>query len=293
MKAWILAARMKTLGASWVPVLATSAWVYRTQSTVSLWVFLCALGSSLAIQIATNLFNDAIDFEKGADPVHRLGPKRVTATGMIPVKKVYRAGFLCVGIATLLGVPLVVHGGWPILVLGITSLALAYGYTGGPFPLAYLGLGDLFVFLFFGIAAAFGTYFLETKSSVIPASVWILASQIGLWATVLIAINNFRDFESDRSNHKMTLPARFGPTFSRVEITALLIVPYLLGAYFWGTHENIKAAFLPLLTLPIAFKIIYSVWSEEPSERFNRLLAMSGAVHMLSGLLLVASFLWK
>lgn len=294
MKSWVMAMRPKTLGAAWVPVICASALAAsRMDEPLQRWIVICALLSSLFIQIATNLFNDAIDFKKGADSVSRLGPTRVTQAGLIPIQTVFRAGVVCALVAAAFGAPLVWHGGTPIVVLGLVSLFLAYGYTGGPWPLAYLGLGDLFVFLFFGLGAVLGTYYLQSQSLDFPNEAWILASQIGLWATALIAINNFRDSEEDRRNRKMTLAARFGASFSRIEILVLLIGPYVIGFLFWPGQGFFKAGTLPLLTLPLALRICHRVWTLEPSRQFNALLAQSGAVHMLSGVLLALGFYLK
>jgi 1,4-dihydroxy-2-naphthoate octaprenyltransferase len=290
---WLMAVRPKTLGAAWVPVIATAALAFALGQPIEFWIVTCALFASLFIQLATNLFNDAIDFKKGADDATRLGPTRVTQAGLISVGKVSGAALCCSGIALGLGIPLVIQGGAPILILGVVCLFLAYGYTGGPWPLAYLGLGDLFVFIFFGLAAVLGTFFLQSGSLVFPVEIWTLGTQIGLWATVLIAINNFRDSESDRRHKKMTLAARFGATFSRVEITLLIFSPYVLGVLVWPTVGLTWAAYLPLLVLPLAAWIARDVWHLNPSERFNVLLARSGAVHLSSGLLLAAGFMIK
>jgi 1,4-dihydroxy-2-naphthoate octaprenyltransferase len=288
-----MAMRPKTLGAAWVPVISASLLAHAMGLRVKAWIVVFALLSSLMIQIATNLFNDAIDFKKGADTGARIGPTRVTASGLVSIRNVYFGGIVCVLAAIALGVPLVIHGGLPILVLGLVSVVLAYSYTGGPFPLAYLGLGDIFVFLFFGLAAVLGTYFLQTQILSFPPEAWILASQLGCWATVLIAINNFRDAASDRVHNKMTLSARFGAGFSRIEISLLLLTPYIFGYFFWSHSGWTAAAFLPLLTLPISLRISLRIWRTAPSKAYNQLLAQSGAVHMLSGLLLGFGFYLK
>lgn len=290
---WLMAVRPKTLGAAWVPVIAAAALTHALGQAVAVGIVACALISSLFIQIATNLFNDAIDFKKGADDSKRLGPTRVTQAGLISIQKVFAGGVVCALIALGFGIPLVIQGGVPILVLGLVSLFLAYGYTGGPWPLAYLGLGDLFVFIFFGLAAVMGSFYLQTQSLDFPVAAWTLASQIGLWATVLIAINNFRDHQGDRQHGKMTLAARFGPLFSRIEITVLCVSPYAIGLWIWPSVDLAWAAYLPLVTLPLALVICKNVWSWEPSEKFNRLLAMSGALHLLTGLLIAAGLLFE
>jgi 1,4-dihydroxy-2-naphthoate octaprenyltransferase len=286
LKSWIQAARPKTLGAAWVPVIAATALSYSIAQTWHLWVLICALVSSLMIQIATNLFNDSIDFKKGADTAKRLGPMRVSASGLISPSRVSRVAFAFCVLAFVFALPLVLKGGGVILLLAFISLFFAYGYTGGPFPLAYLGLGDLFVLLFFGFASVLGTFYLQTGAKDVPTAAIVLSIQIGLWATALIAINNFRDWQEDLSNRKMTLSARFGPLFSRIEISFLLIFPFVLGLVFWSQNRSTFAAYLPLIALPLAVKVVICVWRWEPSTRFNALLAQTGAVHLITGVCL-------
>jgi 1,4-dihydroxy-2-naphthoate octaprenyltransferase len=291
-KIWVLAARPKTLSAAWVPVLVGTAAATTLAAEWSGVVLGCALVSSLVIQIATNLFNDAIDFKKGADTSARLGPTRVTASGSVSPGAVFVAAWICLAIAVLLGIPLVLRGGMPILGLGLVSLFLAYGYTGGPFPLAYLGLGDAFVYLFFGLIAVGGTYFLHTLSIEPIGAVLLAGSQIGLWATSLIAINNFRDSAEDLRNKKLTLAARFGARFSRIEISVLALLPFALGLAFWPPYGYLAAGLLPLFALPLAFRLVGRIWSWDPSPAYNELLALAGAIHAITGVLLAAGLLW-
>ncbi len=296
LRSWWMAARPKTLSAAWVPVLVATALSARFSGQFNGMVLACALLSSLFIQVATNLFNDAIDHRKGADTEARLGPTRVTASGMISSRAVFTAGWLCAAVAFSLGIPLVLQGGLPILAVGVVSLFLAYGYTGGPFPLAYLGLGDLFVILFFGLIAVGGTTYLHSGSiesfEALAAPALMAGLQIGLWAAVLIAINNFRDSAEDLRNKKLTLAARFGTRFSRIEISTLLFLPFLVGAAYWPSAGAPLAGLLPLLTLPVAFLIARRIWLWQPSPAFNGLLALAGALHAVAGLLLAGGLLW-
>ncbi|MEN9724047.1 MAG: 1,4-dihydroxy-2-naphthoate octaprenyltransferase [Pseudomonadota bacterium] len=286
-RTWILAIRPKTLSAAWVPVLLGSALAKRLHGNWNAKIAIMALASSLLIQVATNLFNDALDFKKGADGAQRLGPTRVTASGMASPKAVFLAGWISLTLALIFGVPLIIEGGLPIFALGVVSLFLAYGYTGGPFPLAYLGLGDLFVYLFFGLIAVGGTFFLQTQTLRPAIPVLVAASQIGLWATALIAINNFRDSAEDLRNHKLTLSARLGARFSRIEITSLLIFPFVLGLGYWPVNQGAwSAGILPMLAFPLAVRISYDVWKTDPSPHYNDHLARAGVTHLLAGLLL-------
>lgn len=239
--------------------------------------------AALFIQIATNLINDSIDFAKGADTESRIGPKRVTQSGLFTSRTVMLGGFFFLLLALGCGIPLVIRGGVPIVWIGIPSLLLAYGYTGGPYPLAYRGLGDLFVLLFFGLIAVTGVYYLNTLEFSIAALV--AGAQVGLLATVLIAINNMRDIEQDRLVNKKTMAVRFGVGFVRTEVIVIIAVTYALGVYWWSMDFK-WAAILPLLTLPLGVKLIRAVQLAEPSAEMNALLAQSAALHLGFGLLL-------
>lgn len=285
---WILALRPKTLTAALVPVVVATALVKAEGVEVKWWISIATLFASFLIQIATNLINDAIDFEKGADTAERVGPVRVTQSGLLTAKQVKRGAYICLAVAFLTGIPLVLHGGWPIMVIGLLSLAMAYGYTGGPFPLAYLGLGDLFVILFFGLIAVMGTHFLHSGLWSLPAAV--AGIQIGFLATVLIAINNLRDCEQDRKVGKRTLAARFGARFAKWEIAILSYSPFLLGA-FYAPQGWKWAAYAPLVAVPLAGRVVRSVWGAESGEELNRSLAKAAGLQIVFGFALALG-LW-
>lgn len=196
-------------------------------------------------------------------------------------------GSLCFVLAVVCGVPLVMKGGWVIVGIGLASVLMGYAYTAGPFPLAYLGLGDLFVILFFGLLAVMGVVFLNTGEWLIEA--FILGLQIGLHATVLIAINNLRDRSGDVLVNKKTLAVRFGVRFSRWEIAALCFLPFLFNIYWWWEGYKIPAL-VSLLALPLAVKITKNVFSTEPSPAYNRFLGQAAGLHMAFGLLLAMGF---
>lgn len=288
MKNWLLAIRPKTLTAALVPVGVAAALSYKNESNFPLWISLCALIAALAIQIATNLLNDAIDFKKGSDREDRIGPVRVTQSGLIEHKKVLQVGLVFLFVALVFGLPLAIHGGLPILIVGICSLFLAYSYTGGPFPLAYLGLGDVFVFIFFGLIAVCGIYFLHYGQ--ISTEAVVAGSQIGLLATVLIAINNLRDVNQDRQSNKKTWAVRFGEKFVKIEIYFLILFSFLLLG-FWFQMGRYWAALLPLFTLPVALVLIRAIHKNQPSPKYNGFLAQSALLHLLFGLLLSIGFL--
>jgi 1,4-dihydroxy-2-naphthoate octaprenyltransferase len=287
MNPWILAARPRTLGAAVVPVLAGTALAASAQAfqpIVTALIVACAV----LIQIATNFFNDAIDHAKGADTADRLGPTRVTSSGLLSGRQVITGALVCLALAALLAVPLVLRGGWPILALGLLSLFLAYAYTGGPFPLAYLGLGEVFVILFFGVFAVAGTFYLHTLGW---AWAPVLAGlQIGLHSSVLLAVNNLRDIETDRIAHKRTLAARFGLGFARHETAALVIGPFVIG-FLWLPLGYLWAFVLPLVALPLAIWLSRACLNATPERRVNQLLAQAAALHAVFGLLLTLGFL--
>ncbi len=282
---WLLAVRPKTLTAALVPIVVGTAIAYLDGGTLRLWVAGLALAASFFIQVGTNFVNDAIDFKKGADTEERVGPVRVTQSGLLSAKAVMAGGAACFVVAVLLGAPLVWVGGWPILVIGLFSVACGYGYTGGPFPLAYVGLGDVFVMLFFGLIAVTGTHFLVSASW----SVWALLGglQVGAHATVLIAINNLRDRTTDARVGKRTLAVRLGERGAKGEITALAVAPFVLG-FAWCARGAWWAALLPLLSLPVAVTLIRDVLRTPPSAAYNGYLARSAKLHLLFGLLLAA-----
>jgi 1,4-dihydroxy-2-naphthoate octaprenyltransferase len=239
--------------------------------------------AAIFIQIATNFINDAIDFAKGADSDSRIGPQRVTQSGLLSHKQVMQAAVFFLLLALICGIPLVLKGGLPIVLIGLISLALAYGYTGGPFPLAYLGLGDLFVILFFGLIAVGGTFFLQTGSF---SSVVIFPGlQVGFLATVLIAINNLRDAPEDAKVGKKTLAVRFGQTFAKAEITVLCYAPYFLGIAYEERGWT-WAAYGPLITVPLVSRLVRGIWSSSASYSMNRFLVLAAAVHLLFGIAL-------
>ncbi len=271
---WIHAARPKTLGAAVAPVAAGSVLGWKLGGEWSWLLFGCTLGSCLALQVATNWFNDALDFLKGADTEARLGPRRITAAGVVSPRAVLAAAAAMLGLAAVLSLPLLQARGWPILAIGIPSLYFCYGYTGGPLPLAYRGLGELFVVLFFGFVAVAGSAFVQSGQWSFDALV--AGFQIGCLSTVLIAVNNLRDLDEDRSTGKRTLAARFGPRFARIEITLLILLPHLAGLH-WLAVGLPRALLLPLLTLPAGLFLLQRLWTTPPGPAYNRLLALGGA----------------
>jgi 1,4-dihydroxy-2-naphthoate octaprenyltransferase len=290
LSAWFLAIRPKTLTAAVVPVVVGTALAFGVHGSVQLGLSFLALISALLIQIGTNFINDSLDFKKGADTAERIGPERATQSGRLRANQVLGGGLLCFFLAAALALPLVYSGGWPIFAIGVFSLVAGYAYTGGPFPLAYRGFGDLFVLVFFGWVAISGVYYLNT--GVFELNALIAGSQIGLLATVLIAINNLRDNMTDRKANKRTLAVRWGVKFAKIEITMLCLAPFL-GAFFWFQQGLRWAAFLPLLVFPLALALVEKVRATEPSAIYNRFLAQGALLHLGFGAFLSLGFILK
>ncbi|RME15520.1 MAG: 1,4-dihydroxy-2-naphthoate polyprenyltransferase [Bdellovibrio sp.] len=287
-KAWIWALRPKTLTASLVPVLVGSALPLVEGYEVNWRISFYALASALWIQIGTNLFNDVLDFKKGADNEERLGPVRVTQSGLLSPRQVMLGGILSFGFAIFFAIPLVLMAGQVILVIGVLSLLFGYLYTGGPFPLAYKGLGDLFVILFFGLVAVGGVYFLQTGT--FHEDALIAGFQTGFLCTVLIAINNLRDIEQDRKVGKKTLAVRFGERFTKREILFLYVFSFILLPYWWQRGVW-AAALFPLASLPLVFSLLKSLWATPPGVVYNQFLAKASLIYLLFGGLLFSGFM--
>ncbi|WP_413583416.1 1,4-dihydroxy-2-naphthoate octaprenyltransferase [Bdellovibrio sp. HCB288] len=286
-KSVLLAFRPKTLTAALVPCLAATALVKAIGLSWDGAVLFYALAASFLIQIGTNLVNDAVDFKKGADTEKRIGPQRITQAGVLSANQVMALGSLCFALAIACGIPLVMKGGVAIVIIGIASVLMGYSYTAGPFPLAYLGLGDLFVILFFGLLAVMGMVFLNTGDWMIEA--FILGLQIGFHATTLIAINNLRDREGDKLVNKKTMAVRFGVKFSRYEIAAMAFLPFVLNLYWWFEGYKI-AAIVSMFALPLAVKLTKNVFQTEPGPAYNKFLGQAAGLHLVFGLLITLGF---
>jgi len=282
-KNWILAFRPKTLTAALVPVVVGTALPYGLGLGSKPGLAVLALISALLIQIGTNLVNDASDFKKGADTAERIGPIRVTQSGLLSPRVVLFGGLFCFLLAIVFGIPLVLSGGWPLVWIGLLSVLAGYAYTAGPFPLAYLGLGDLFVLIFFGWVAVGGMVYLN--SGHFESAAWVAGTQVGLLATVLIAINNLRDRTTDIKASKRTLPVRFGEKFAKAQIAFLCLAPFF-GSLYWYLMGMRWAAGLPLLMLPLATSIVRKVDQTPPSPIYNQFLAQGAALHLGFGGLL-------
>ena len=285
--AWFLACRPKTLSVSLSPVLVGTAAAWHDSGTL-LWLPLlaAALGAAF-IQIGTNLFNDVGDFMRGTDTPERLGPKRATAEGWLSVERVKTGAWLAFALAFLCGIYLVWHGGWPIVIIGLASLAAGWAYTGGPAPIAYRPLGELFVWIFFGLVAVGGSYYLQTLN--LSSLALIAASLVGLHAAAVITVNNYRDLDGDAKNGKNTLAVKFGRPLTQRIYRAEMLAPYLLLALL-STKLGWLAA-LPLLSLPLALRLIQRFQHETPGPVFNNILAATAGLQLFYALLLTLSLI--
>lgn len=287
---WILAARPKTLTAAIVPIMVAMSYAYFKTGDIAWGISICALLSSLCIQIGTNFVNDAQDFKKGADTEERLGPKRVTQSGDFTYKTVMVAAALMFAGSVAFGLPLVIAGGAPILLIGLVSVLCGYAYTAGPFPLAYRGWGDAFVIIFFGVVPVLGMIFLNTGEWHVEAA--LPGLQIGLLAAVLIAINNLRDVKTDEAVGKRTMAVRLGVKGAKKEIAVLMFLPFLLNIYWFYQNLSLwRLSFLPFLALPLAIFLLKKVQNTPPGREYNAFLAKAAALHMVFGVLLSLGFL--
>jgi 1,4-dihydroxy-2-naphthoate octaprenyltransferase len=277
MKAVASGVRPKTLAAGMVPVWLGGVLAWKLTGNFDSWLWSCTLLGALCIQIATNFFNDAVDGKKGADGVARTGPRRLTGTGEMSFRQVMALGGLFLTGAVFFGMFLCMARGWPMVAIGIPSLFLAYGYTGGPFPLAYRGLGEVFVILFFGFIAVMGTVFVQTGTW--PNEAILLGAQVGLLSAVLISVNNFRDREEDAKVGKKTIAVRFGLKFTAAVIWLEIKLAALLGmAWLVMGYPLYGLASIPVFV--IGMRIIWGVLTLPPGKGYNRILAL-GALELI------------
>lgn len=286
-QAWFYAIRPKTLSLAATPVSVGLCLAYQDQGFLYWGVAGMTLAAALLIQIGTNLYNDAADHERGTDTQERLGPARATAEGWLSAKRVKQGAGLAFALAFALGIVLVVHGGWPILLLGLTSIAAGYAYTGGPRPIAYSAFGELFVFLFFGLFAVAGTHYLQVQS---PAfSPWPAGFALGLLAAAVLTVNNYRDLDTDRRAGKLTLSHRLERRGSKRLYALTLLLPFLLpltSIRLWPV----------LAALPLALLLVRRFYTAlappAGAPALNRQLAATAGLQLGFGLLMCIALLW-
>ena len=280
-KVWIMAARPKTLPAAITPVIIGSAMAYGDGGWHTLSALAALLGA-VFIQIGTNLANDYADFRKGTDTEERLGPTRVTQAGLASPRAVRNAAILVFALALVIGVYLVTRGGWPIVTIGLLSIIFGVLYTSGPAPLAYVGIADVFVLIFFGPVAVAGTYYVQTLAFS-PATV-IAGLAPGLFSVAILTVNNLRDIVSDRTAHKRTLAVRFGATYARTQYLLSILIACAIPAYLYAEYRipifSVCAGAVALLAAPL-IRIVYT----QEGRVLNAVLAGTGRIMLIFAVL--------
>jgi len=280
---WLSASRPRTLPVAVVPVAVGTAMAWQHAGAISVPILLATLLAALLIQVGTNLHNDVADFERGADePGTRLGPRRATAEGWLSAAAVRRGAVLSFAGAGVVGLWLAWQGGWPILAIGVASIACAWAYSGGARPIAYSSVGELFVWLFFGVAAVAGSYYLQTGRFDITALA--AGALLGMPAAAVLVVNNYRDRENDRKAGRRTFAVVFGPRASRIEYALLVLLPFALllplaalGGRGW---------LAPLLAAPWAVLLVRRFMTLPAGPAFNELLAATARLQLLFGALI-------
>ncbi len=285
---WLMAARVRTLPAAIAPVLVGTALAGYAHVFHPL-RFLAALIGSIFIQVGTNLSNDYSDARRGADAEDRLGPLRVTAGGLVPPSQVLLATYVSFGIAVLAGVYLIVVAGWELLIVGAASILAGVLYTGGPRPYGYEGLGELFVFLFFGIVAVAGSYFVQVTH--LEWEAFALAVPVGLLAAAILVVNNVRDIDTDRRAGKRTLAVRLGRARTRNLYATIVYGAYVLAPVTWLFGPLRPWLLLSWLTLPLAARVVRAVRNRTDGTSLNQALAQSGMLQLAFCVLLAAGLL--
>ncbi len=288
MRIWVMAARLRTLPAAVAPVLVGTSLAGYYGHFHPLRV-IAALLASIFIQVGTNLSNDYSDARRGADAGDRLGPVRVTAGGLVPPNRVLVATYVSFGLAVLFGTYLVVVAGWQLLLVGAASILAGVLYTGGPRPYGYEGLGEVFVFLFFGIVAVAGSYFIQTKHLIWEA--FALAVSVGLLASAILVVNNFRDTDTDRRAGKKTLAVRLGRDRTRLLYAGMVNLAYAPPlVVLLLAHYRVWLLF-SWLTIPLSNRLIKTVDTHTDGPTLNGVLAQTGMLQLAFCVLLSAGIL--
>ncbi|MGI8413240.1 MAG: 1,4-dihydroxy-2-naphthoate polyprenyltransferase [Solirubrobacteraceae bacterium] len=285
---WLMAARPRTLPVALAPVLVGTALAGYVH-TFHLLRFLATLIGAMFIQVGTNLSNDYSDARRGADSEDRLGPVRVTAGGLVPPKHALVATYVSFGVAVLAGIYLIAVAGWQLLLVGAASILAGVLYTGGPRPYGYEGLGEAFVFLFFGIVAVAGSFFVQVKH--LQWEAFALAIPVGLLAAAILVVNNVRDIDSDRRAGKRTLAVRLGRPRTRSLHAAMVYLAFVLAPITWLFGPLSAWVMLPWLTIPVAAGVVRSVRNRTDGPSLNQALGQSGILELAFCMLLAAGLL--
>jgi 1,4-dihydroxy-2-naphthoate octaprenyltransferase len=288
MRIWLMAARPRTLPAAIAPVLVGTSLAIE-QGTFHPVSFVAALLGSIFIQVGTNLANDYSDARRGADTEDRLGPVRVTAGGLAPPRQVLLATYITFGMAVLCGVYLVIVAGPELLLVGVASILAGVTYTGGPKPYGYEGLGELFVFLFFGVVAVVGSYYVQIQS--LPWQAFVLSVPVGLLAAAILVVNNVRDLETDRRAGKRTLAVRLGRERTRALYAGIVGGAFVTAILPWVAGSLTAWLALSWLALPLAIPVIRTVRDRTDGPSLNGALAGTGRLQLAFCLLLSAGIL--
>ena len=288
LRIWIMAARIRTLPAGVAPVLVGTA-LAATQGTFKPLTFVAAMLGALFIQVGTNLSNDYSDARRGADTEDRLGPVRVTAGGLVPPRQVLIATYIAFGAAVLAGTYLIATAGWELLLVGAASILAGVLYTGGPRPYGYDGLGEVFVFLFFGVVAVAGSFYAQTEE--LEWEAFVLAIPVGLLASAILVVNNVRDLETDRRAGKRTLAVRLGRERTRVLYVAMVAGAFVTAQIPWLAGSLSPWLLLALLAVPLALPVVRTVRTRSDGPALNRALAGTGQLQLAFCLLLSAGIL--
>ncbi|HYP47862.1 MAG TPA: 1,4-dihydroxy-2-naphthoate polyprenyltransferase [Thermoleophilaceae bacterium] len=285
---WLLAARLRTLPAAIAPVLVGTA-LAGAEDVFRALPFVAALVGSIFIQIGTNFANDYSDARRGADTEDRLGPVRVTAGGLMPPRRVLTWTYAAFGVALAAGLYLAAVAGWELLLVGIASILAGVLYTGGPRPYGYEGLGELFVFLFFGVVAVAGSYFVQTEE--LRWEAFAIAVPVGLLASAILVVNNVRDVDTDRRAGKRTLAVKLGREWARRLFAAMVVLAFAVPIVIWAVGGLSAWVLLALLALPLAPPLVRTVSTRTDGPALNRALADAGRLLGVFSLLLALGVL--
>jgi 1,4-dihydroxy-2-naphthoate octaprenyltransferase len=280
-QAWLLASRPKTLPAAVSPVIIGAAVAFAEHS-FRFGPALAAFLGALLLQIGANLANDVFDFEKGADQHNRLGPLRVTQAGLLSPKEVKTGMWISFGLAAVCGIYMTLVSGWLIVLIGFLAILAAIAYTGGPFPYGYKGLGEIFVFIFFGFAAVCGTYYAQTRT--ISQLALLSSIPVGLLIVAILVVNNVRDYESDKAANKRTLAVRFGLEWARQEFISVVVLAFVIVVLLSISDLATPWLLLTWFSLPLVFSTSSSVINQR-GKVLNKTLAGTGQLTLIFSLL--------
>ena len=288
-KVWILAARPKTLFATLAPIIIGLSLSYEFSGVINWGISLMTISSAILLQIGSNYANDAYDYLKGADTKLRKGPKRMVQNGLLAPQAVLNMMYFLFIISVIIGYFLAEIGGWPIVIIGLSSIIFAIAYTGGPYPLGYNGFGDITVFIFFGIIATSGTVYLQLISYNIKVydfivEILIASCAVGFLNVAILVVNNLRDIDSDKLANKKTLAVTFGSKFSCYEYSALLIgncICYCILGYIWGNYMLFIAAMIMII---LSYFLIKKIFQFKVTD-LNKILEQTAQLSFLSSIL--------